>query len=148
MILDVTFEEKDASFDVDFGEVHQVSNKPGTIVTVGGVEQETFDADTKLDKVTTPQSDVRVYCVGLEGEQSTRKIRSDAQASSIPWRSTGGVVRVGTPKGNDDAVNLSYMNSALEEALKEAKSYADSNAITVDDVIAALPIYDGEVVAE
>lgn len=67
----------------------------------------------KLDKVTTTSDAVRVYAVNTSGTQTTRIVSRNVAEDSLVERATGGVVRCGTPVGNNDAATKKYVDDAV-----------------------------------
>ena len=54
----------------------------GTVITVGGEAQDTFNADTKLDKYTATGGGNKLYGVNNDGNQTMFTIRLDPQTGS------------------------------------------------------------------
>lgn len=63
-----------------------------TYVTVNGNYQNTWNADTKLDKVTIAN---RLYSTTGSGEQTTTPFHIDANAWTIAYRGTNGTLKAG-----------------------------------------------------
>ena len=60
----------------------------GATITVGGQVVSNFDADTKLDKVTSVASKQRLYCINTDGTQTTKSIGDSGY--DIPVRDASG----------------------------------------------------------
>lgn len=75
-----------------------------TYVSVNGEYQNTWDADTKLDKYTGPVSEKRIYAVGTQGEQETIEARSSVLGWTIVRRDASGRV-FGTSPANQTQAN-------------------------------------------
>ena len=77
----------------------------GTLVTVDGVGQTQWDADTKVDKITSTSSNSRVYMIAPDGSQSSYAIGS---GSCTPYQLAQYHPRTGTginpPGGNGTIV--------------------------------------------
>lgn len=51
----------------------------GTVITVGGQTQDTWNADTKLDKYTTTGGGNKIYGINNDGDQKMYTVRNDPQ---------------------------------------------------------------------
>lgn len=92
-----------------------VANK--TSVTVGGSNVATFNADTKLDKVTTTATFNRAYAITAQGEPVMINVASgSAYANSIAQRYSNGRLLVGTPEVNGDAATKKYVDDDISSA--------------------------------
>ena len=106
-----------------------------TSVTSGGSHVETFNADTKLDKVTTGGSYARVYAVSGSGEQkmyniSASVIFEDGVVTRLK-STTGGSGQIlvpTTPAANGHATSKQYVDAQDDTVLADAKSYTDEIA--------------------
>ncbi len=125
----------------------------GTIVTVDGVAQETWDADTKVDKMTNTATDSNLsqaYIITPNQEVKLLNITEwGASPNTIAKRDHAGRLAVATPSGNNDAANKKYVDELVLgngaggtklylhtiDALKLVSN--DSIPITVDTLIAA-----------
>lgn len=77
------------------------------------LESVTGELDGKLDKVTTTSDAMRVYTVSADGtKQGALEISHSTSntKSMICGKAAGGIVKVGDPKAEKDAVNLGYAN--------------------------------------
>ena len=96
-----------------------------TLVYVNGEAQNTWNADTKVDKVTSG-GDRRVYAINESGGQTTYRLDNKISASptlQIVCRDPGGQVTVPpVPRLNTDAVSKGYVNS-LVDATKTEYNY-------------------------
>jgi hypothetical protein len=81
----------------------------------------------KLDKITSTSDKLRVYAITPAGTQITKKVSINAVEDTLVERSTGGVVRCGTPVGDNDATTKKYVDSKI--------SVRDNGDNTVDITI-------------
>ena len=98
----------------------------GTKVTVGGVYQQNWSADTKLNRATTT-SGKHVY-MRSGSEDTTVEASLSATAGSIPLRNTNGQIAL-----PDQTSKAPTTNQAI------SKKYADATYATTANVV---PIYD------
>ena len=79
---------------------------------MGRVESMEDAIDGKLDKVTDPHWTQRLYGVEVDGTQKTHLLRWQPDPYSVAQRGDGGVLHIGTPSGNNDAlaVNVGFAN--------------------------------------
>lgn len=95
----------------------------GTTVTVGGVEQTTWNADTKLDKAKNVSAVYdRVYAIRKgSGEQKMLDVSDDVTVHSIAQRTGRGQLLVNTPDNNPwHATNKRYVDDGLSGKLDKA----------------------------
>lgn len=99
----------------------------GTLVTVGGQVQTTFDADTKLDSTAEPAI---LYGTDNTGAQTTYiPAFGVATAKSIVQRDNRGAIVTATPINSSQAVNVSYLNeqlSPIETSIDELTDEVDA----------------------
>ena len=83
-----------------------------TAVTSGGVYQNVWNADTKLDKNTNPTTYSQVYMKGSSGNQLMVNMTPSIVASTVAQRTDGGELKANCT-GNDTkaCVNIEYANS-------------------------------------
>ena len=86
----------------------QVANAGGT----GG-----GGGENKVDKVSEVN---RVYGTSAEGKQTTYPVNLSAIADSVVLRGDNGVVKVGKPVDNTDAVNKQYLAGELSNKISKA----------------------------
>jgi hypothetical protein len=110
------------------------SGEGGTTVTVDGVAQETWDADTKVDKMTntaaaanlsqayiiTPNQEVQLLTVTEWG----------ASPNTLAKRDNSGRIAVATPSGNNDAANKKYVDNMVLGV--DAESYSSLDEMAED----------------
>jgi hypothetical protein len=84
-------------------------------IKVGGEVVAEFDADTKIDKVEPHWNSNGVVAVKKDGTYFVYPVYGTKEAYTLAYREAGGVIRVGTAVGNDDAVPLAQMNEALTD---------------------------------
>lgn len=85
----------------------------GTVISSNNIVQDTWNADTKLDKVTT-SGGRRVYAISGSGAQDIYTLRPDITASpnyQIVVRNSGGQVIVpATPTNDTNATSKKYVD--------------------------------------
>lgn len=89
-----------------------------TYVTVGGEFVGQFDADTKLDKVTSSGAYMRAYCITTAGVQQVQNVDNKATPNSICRRDSVGNIKVSAPGNDADAVPKSYVEGKLPEVVR------------------------------
>lgn len=87
----------------------------GTTVFENGIPAITWEADTKLDKVTTTGR-LRVYGVGGNGNQEMVSVAQDTTANSIARRTPQGRLAVNAAANDTDAVNYSQFKNRLHKS--------------------------------
>lgn len=99
----------------------------GTAVTTSGVVQPVFDADTKLDKITTTDTIPRMYVINRDGTGSTIYLTDYVRAGAIPFRegSTGNIYAetVNADTQSKVLTNVEYVKNNFVPKLKTASSY-------------------------
>lgn len=106
----------------------------GTEITVGGQVQTTWDADTKLDKVTTTGSYDRVYAIATNGTNTTIEVAAvgSMKANAIPRYASGDRLRTGAPRLDVDATNKSYVDGKIT-TLNNTISGIDSRLTALEE---------------
>lgn len=99
----------------------------GTTVFKDGVAVLTWDANTKLDKVST-KGGLRAYCVNGQGGQETVPIKYDAVGNSLVRRTSTGRVAVVPAVNNDEAITL-----AQYKTMSYSKTYKHFIYIPLDE---------------
>ena len=93
----------------------------GTRVYRNGVELSEWNADTKLDKITTSGTYERTYIILANGQQTTRPVSSAAVASAMVQRDGNKEINAGTgstaPKSQSSAISYGYFNSIISGVL-------------------------------
>lgn len=112
-----------------------------TFVTVNGEFQSSWNADSKLNKVSTPGGGDRAYVVNNSGEQVTRNVSFDANNYTIAYRNGAGQTKVkGATLGptpflldsNDTfAVNLGQLTKYLNTDLLYGNNPCYSNVMYI-----------------
>lgn len=107
-----------------------------TSVLVDGTPVSEFDADTKLDKITSTGS-LRAYCVNASGEQTTTKIVAEytslAQArNTIVQRDARGGISCPTPTSDNQCANKSYVDTQIERAISGIGGGVGPNEEVID----------------
>lgn len=87
----------------------------GTHITVGGSAVNEWNADTKVDKITTTANRNRVYGITSGGAQTTYKISQNtlADANCIPLYNNAGQLMAATPSIDGQAANKKYVDDAI-----------------------------------
>jgi hypothetical protein len=87
----------------------------------------------KIDKVEPHWNSNGVVAVKKDGTYFVYPVYGTKEAYTLAYREAGGVIRVGTAVGNDDAVPLAQLNEMLDErigdiaaALDEVHAYAQA----------------------
>lgn len=90
----------------------------GTVITVNNSAVSEWNADTKLDKVTTTSGRNRVYGIDKNGNQKTYFASSSVggnQTDEIITRGAQGQVYLrSTPTANNEAVSKGYVDNAIQ----------------------------------
>lgn len=82
-----------------------------TYVSVGGQYQNTWDADTKLDKVSTASGFNQAYVKGYTGAQTMTDISQTPKNWSLPSYDGNGCLKTNTPEANTDCANKAYVDA-------------------------------------
>ena len=105
-----------------------MTDEKGTIVKVNGEAVSEFDADTKLDKVTSTANKQRLYGINPDGTQTVKNIGGSGY--DIPVRDVSGHISVPvTPKSDGHAASKQYVDGKIgdiQSALEELHTYAQS----------------------
>lgn len=64
--------------------------------------------NNKLNKITTESEHIRLYGITAAGLNRAFNAASEVEEHTVPIRGENGVIKVGEPIENDDAVNLGY----------------------------------------
>lgn len=99
-----------------------------TMVTVNGSYQNTWDADTKLDKVTTPTSSNQVYVKSFTGAQAMVEYTQTPTPWKIASYDANSRLKTEAPVNDKDCVNLAYLNANSGGGWKEL--YTDPGMLT------------------
>lgn len=97
-----------------------------TAVNVNGDYQNIWNADTKLDKVTSNTTYNQAYVKMADGTQSTFNMSHDALEGSIAVRTASGQLRTTTPTAGIDAANKTYVDNAKQFAVNYVDTYLDA----------------------
>lgn len=88
----------------------------GTTITVGGSAVASWDADTKLDKVTTSSTN-RIYGVLANGTQTTYMVEVEPVASAVVCRNSAKQINVpAIPTQSLNATSKQYVDNAITNA--------------------------------
>lgn len=92
----------------------------GSAVYANGEYQQTFDADTKLDKNTGVTGYNQVYVKGTNGSQLMVNMDSNPIANAMPRYTSQATLRTGIPINNMDCATKAYVDGSIAEAHSEA----------------------------
>ena len=85
----------------------------GTTITVNGGAVSEWDADTKLDKVTSTASTARLYAITANGTNIVTPVAADLVNSSVVLRDIQGRFHVSYPFYATQAANKQYVDDAI-----------------------------------
>lgn len=99
-----------------------------TYITVNGVYQNTWNADTKLDKDTSTTSYNQAYIKAANGGQGSINVTKQLVADCIPQRKSNSNIAVPTtPSEDSDAASKKYVDDSLNVKLdKITSTYGDT----------------------
>lgn len=103
-------EESNARQNADTDLGNRIDGK--TSVTIAGQHVATFDADTKVDKITSG-SGIRIPVTNASGNQSVLNASGAADAGTAAVRGAGGTLKVGTPSEAGDAATKGYVDGKI-----------------------------------
>ena len=106
--------------------------KTKTSVTVGGIHQEVFNADDKLDKVTDRPN--TIYGISNQSTQTMYSLSSDVVGSSIPFRDSAGRISASAPSNQNHVANKLYVDDRHQKAIEVANG--KTKTFTVADLTA------------
>lgn len=108
-----------------------------TVVSVNGAYVETWDADTKLDKVTGTTDNAQVYAKTKSGGQSVVDLSpgNSVVNSAVVRYSTTGTIRAKNATNTADVVPLNQMNTAIATAKSEISDSLDSMQGEIDGIL-------------
>ena len=124
---------------LDAGEIE--TGGGGTKTTVGGIEVSEWNADTKLDKITSTAGRVRIYGVDKSGNQKMYYASNAVggnQTDEIITRGSQGQVYVRSkPTANNEAVSKQYVDDkfkSLSNTTSIPRLQDITNSVTVDSI--------------
>lgn len=89
-----------------------------SVITAGGELISEWNADTKLDKVTSTSEYERAYCIGTKGDQHTIKIGAGyPHANTLVVRQNAGQIQTGEPTEDRHATTKKYVDDGLNGKL-------------------------------
>lgn len=98
-----------------------------TYVTVNGLYQNTWNADTKLDKVTATSGQTQAYCKDRDGNQVMVTVGVGYNtANGIPQRNDKGFISGPVPTSSYHYATKGYVDDKIAIALKKAYPRQDS----------------------
>ena len=109
----------------------QISSNGGTKVTVGGSNVATFNADTKLDKLSPVNQGDKVYAITNSGEQKLEGYSGQLYAYTLAYRVSDGRLLVGTPTGDNDATTKKYVDDIADTKVNTSLVAVPATANTV-----------------
>lgn len=93
-----------------------------TYVTVDGSFVNTWDADTKVDKINNTQNMIGLYGVGANSSDNTLYYASkDNTGNTLVMRTDAGKVKTSAPTVDDDATNKKYVDDLTKPNLIKGK---------------------------
>lgn len=121
-----------------------------TYVTVNGNYQNTWNADTKLDKVTTTDTKDRLYGVKANGTQSLEKIETGATPNTIAKRNGNGVLTsalsMKSPSGYNNYDVLITADLTVPDMIHAQSSGERYDIYSNKTYYAPTEQYDGEII--
>lgn len=93
-----------------------------TLVTVANQFQNIWNADTKVDKVTTPGTE-RVYTVGSDGSQGVKGVSTTATPLQIPVYDGIGRLSTATPSSENHCANKGYVDGKVGSPVTRVYPY-------------------------
>jgi len=109
----------------DIGNVANNLSAEATTRAAADTAHDTVLAGLQTNKVQKTSNASKVYATDTNGEQTTLDYSTNANSNSIPFRSTGGVVSVGTPTDQTHATPKSYVDGAITTHNSANDSHAD-----------------------
>lgn len=105
----------------------------GTQVTIGGQPVEDFDADTKLDKVTTVTTKPQAYVKDTSGTNLMVSIAAIPTPRAIPlYYSTNATLKVGPAADDNDAINKGVLNTTLDDYVKKPATTNRTQVLSIE----------------
>lgn len=105
----------------------------GAAIYVNGEQVQEFNADVKLDKVSTTSTHARFYTVAADGNQTlTNASATSITQNTVPIRTTSGNIYVPiTPTHNQHAASKQYVDNKM--GAPTVIGYVDLNAVNTSD---------------
>lgn len=106
----------------------------GTTITVNGSAVSSWNADTKLDKITSTSAYDRVYCVTANGEQSLQEVDQAWYRygeTTIPIRDKDGELHTPTPTTDTSCATKKYVDDAIA-AIPSGGGGSGGGSTTID----------------
>ena len=88
-----------------------ITNDASSQVLAGGVHQSVWNADTKLDKVTSVTGGYYAYAINGSGDQIIVRYSSGAIPDALALRDNAGAISVGEPVSGNNATTKNYVDS-------------------------------------
>lgn len=88
-----------------------ITNDASSQVLVGGVHQSVWNADTKLDKVTSHTGGYYAYAINGTGDQIITRYSSGVIPGALVLRDNNGAISVGEPVSGNNAATKNYVDS-------------------------------------
>lgn len=108
----------------------------GTVITVNNSAVSEWNADTKLDKITSTASYDRAYVVTSTGTNTTYNIHQSPTIGTIVRRRSDypGIKVELTPRSDDDAASKRYVDSKLGTISSRPTLYNITSSVEVDSI--------------
>ena len=104
----------------------------GTTITVNGSAVSSWNADTKLDKVTSTASTARLYAVTANGTNVVTPVSADLVNSSVVIRDLQGRFHVSYPFSATHAANKQYVDDAIAAIPSIPSGGSGGGSTTID----------------
>lgn len=88
----------------------------GSQIYANGQPVDIWDADTKLDKITSNNDYARLYAVSDRGAQTTFNLASPPTAYTVAYRTSTGTLKGATPTADNDLTTKAYVDNAVANA--------------------------------
>lgn len=112
-----------------------------TLVSVAGQYVNIWDADTKVNKITTGSGD-RLYLRNSANQDASINLAGSPAASTVALRTTGGQLRVGTAVMDDAAVPYAQFKTAIDDLKAQLDAIAPSKNLFRSDFVSGTAAYD------
>lgn len=115
----------------------------GTIISVNGNTVSEWNADTKLDKVTSTAATGRVYTVNAQGNQGLVSFDTTPAVYALPQYTQYKSLRTLTPQQDTDCANKSYVDNkfnSLQSLIAELTANLDDIFARLDSIESKLDV--------
>lgn len=104
----------------------------GTTITVNGSAVSSWNADTKLDKITSTASTARLYAVTANGTNIVSPVSADLVNGSVVLRDLQGRFHVNYPFSATHAANKQYVDDAIAAIPSIPSGGSGGGSTTID----------------